>query len=325
VLVGSVLLAPSASAAPTATVAIRDLTPPVVSVDAGGTVTFVNQIQDKTLSIGVGPLAVKATVHTDVTLEVPSGSHALRPGQSLTETFAKTCATCLISHTYRVDGAPLTQVLDLLPALPLPTPFVVNTLVPLPNLPSVNLPALPQVQVDVPTLPLPSTPSAIPPTTGALPSPTTTTTITTTTTTQAATARSIPGTQYTYDVGGGAAQLSPGGSAAPAFDASQFALPGQGSRSTPGFSGSSGGGGAAGTYDGASVPLFGQLAGLDDASLEEDGAGQVVADPGAGPAATLPVPALAAVVALAAVTAALLRTHQAARAVPPSRGSHRAR
>ena len=40
----SVLMAPSAAAAPTATVEIRNVTPPVASVDAGGTVTFVNQI-----------------------------------------------------------------------------------------------------------------------------------------------------------------------------------------------------------------------------------------------------------------------------------------
>jgi hypothetical protein len=73
------------------------------------------------------------------------------------------------------------------------------------------------------------------------------------------------------------------------------------------------------------VPVFGQLAGLDNASLEEDGSDAALADPGAGPAAQLPVPALAAVVALAAVTAALVRTHQASRAVTTAKGSHRAR
>src|SRR4029453_15073650 len=63
----AVLMAPSASAAPTATVTIRDLTPPAVSVDAGGTVTFVNGIADKTLPL-VG------VVHTEVTLGLPSGA-----------------------------------------------------------------------------------------------------------------------------------------------------------------------------------------------------------------------------------------------------------
>ena len=38
--------APSASAAPSATVTIQTVTPPAVSVDQGGTVTFVNGIVD---------------------------------------------------------------------------------------------------------------------------------------------------------------------------------------------------------------------------------------------------------------------------------------
>ena len=66
-----------------------------------------------------------------------------------------------ITWTYRVEGAQLTQVLNLLPPLPATTPFVVNTLVPLPNLPGVNLPKLPQINVNVPQLPtqLPKLPS----------------------------------------------------------------------------------------------------------------------------------------------------------------------
>ena len=73
-----------------------------------------------------------------------------------------------------------------------------------------------------------------------------------------------------------------------------------------------GSGGVAGTYDGASVPVFGQLAGLDGKALDEQGAQQPAAS--STPAQTLPAAALAAVVALAAVTAALVRTHQASRA-----------
>ena len=68
----------------------------------------------------------------------------------------------------------------------------------------------------------------------------------------------------------------------------------------------------AGTYDGASVPVFGQLAGLDGNGLDDQSAAG-----GAGASRrrqTLPAAALAAVVALAAVTAALVRTHQASRA-----------
>src|SRR3954471_14971952 len=161
VLVTSVLLAPSASAAPSATVAIRDLTPPVVSVDAGGSVTFVNQLQDKALKVGgtggLLPATVDVTVHTDVTLRLPSGTTPLPVGASVTETFAQSCLTCTVTYAYRMDGgsALTSAVTDaataMLPALPLPTPFVVNTLVPLPNLPSVNLPQLPQVNVPVPS------------------------------------------------------------------------------------------------------------------------------------------------------------------------------
>ena len=69
----------------------------------------------------------------------------------------------------------------------------------------------------------------------------------------------------------------------------------------------------AGSYDGASVPVFGQLAGLDGSGLDDQSAPARPRRPLA-PAQTLPAAALAAVVALAAVTAALVRTHQASRA-----------
>jgi hypothetical protein len=100
--------------------------------------------------------------------------------------------------------------------------------------------------------------------------------------------------------------------AAAAFDPSRYFVPG---RSLGGAdrAGSGGAGGAPGSYDGASVPVFGQLAGLDGAALEE-GDGVTEAASESKPAQTLPAAALAAVVALAAVTAALIRTHQASRA-----------
>jgi hypothetical protein len=68
----------------------------------------------------------------------------------------------------------------------------------------------------------------------------------------------------------------------------------------------------AGGYDGASVPVFGQLAGLDGAGLDDQNAEEAASSSPAAQA--LPAAALAAVVALAAVTAALVRTHQASRA-----------
>ena len=154
----SVALAPPAAAAPAVTVPIRDLTPPVASVDGGGTVTFVNEIQDKTVQVGGGllPTLVSVTARTEVTLGLPSGPRVLAPGASVTETFASTCLTCTITYTYKLQSnasltAALTdQVTGLLPPLPLPTPFVVNTLIPLPNLPGINVPQLPPLTVPAP-------------------------------------------------------------------------------------------------------------------------------------------------------------------------------
>src|SRR5215213_4235506 len=164
----AVLMAPSASAAPTATVEIRDLTPPVVSVDAGGSVTFVNLIQDKTVQVGGGgliPSLVNVTATTEVTLGLPSGSKPLAPGAGVTERFDATCATCTITYTYRLSSASsvtsaLTNAaLQALPPLPAPTPFVVNTILPdVPDLPSANVPQLPTIAV-----PLPSAPEVVDP------------------------------------------------------------------------------------------------------------------------------------------------------------------
>ena len=100
--------------------------------------------------------------------------------------------------------------------------------------------------------------------------------------------------------------------AAAAFDPSRFFVPGESLGGVDGGSGSGeGAGGTTGNYDGAAVPVFGQLAGLDSAALDEEAAAQSEAAGGSAPA--LPAAALAAVVALAAVTAALVRTHQAQR------------
>jgi hypothetical protein len=318
----TVATAPTAVAAPTATVPIRDLTPPVVSVDAGGSVTFVNEIQDKTVQVGGGgllPTLTSVTASTEVTLGLPSGPKVLTapgtPGSTVTERFDRTCATCTITYTYKLRSnasltAPLTDAaLKLLPPLPAPTPFVVNTILPdLPNVPGVNLPQLPAVTL--PTLPgnTPAPPPNAPPVTEQpreeapvvkeqLGRPT---------------MQPPPGNPYTYNVGAGAVQLSPAdSSAAAAFDPSRFFVPGGSLRSAD-RGGSAGAGGVTGSYDGASVPVFGQLAGLDSPPLDEGSAGQVATASDARPL-SLPAAALAAVVALAAVTAALVRTAQAAR------------
>lgn len=180
----------------------------------------------------------------------------------------------------------------------MPTPFVVNTLVALPNLPGVALPTLPEVTV--PTLPggvLP-TPGVPGGTTHLVPGQKTTTTTTTTT------INGIPGDVYVYNTGAGAPQLAPGASAASGFDPSRYFV------GSPGSGSGSGSGGRPGSYDGASVPVFGQHA-LDGSRLNTDGSQKAAS---ASAVQTLPAAALAALVALVAVTAALVRTHQAARA-----------
>ncbi len=321
VAAASVLLAPPAGAASAVTVPIRDLTPPVASVDAGGTVTFVNEIQDKTVQVGGGllPALVSVTAKTEVTLGLPSGRRVLAPGASVAEEFDRTCLTCSITYTYRLQSnASLTSVLTdaalgLLPPLPAPTPFVVNTLVPLPNLPGVNVPQLPPLTLPAPPaggLPVPTPPSTPPsaapvpaapaPAAPAMPA--------------APPVEGVPGSQYAYPTGAGTAQLSPGAdSAGAAFDPSRFLGSGRSATGSAGPTGS-GSGGLAGTYDGATVPVFGQLAGLDGSGLDEEGEDLDTTADTAAPAAPLPAAALAAVVALAAVSAALVRTHQASRA-----------
>jgi hypothetical protein len=313
---GSVLVAPTANADPAATVAIRDLTPPVVSIDAGGTVTFVNQIQDKPVQVGGAggllPSLVNVTVHTDVTLRLPSGTKPLAPGASVDETFPQSCLTCSISYAYRMESGsaltgPLTDaVTKLLPPLPLPTPFVVNTLVPLPNLPSVNLPQLPQVNVPVPSTVVPT-----PPSTGGQPTVDPGTTLLTPAPT-AADVPSVGGTTYSYGSATSGAQLAPTGDAGSAFDPSRTPVAGLDAGGTDLVT--SGSGGVAGSYDGANVPTFGQLAGLGR-PLDESGSDVAVAsDAAALPAAGLSLPALFAVIALVGSSTALVRARRAQRA-----------
>jgi hypothetical protein len=317
----SVLMAPSAAAAAAVTVTIRDLTPPVASVDQGGTVTFVNDIAAKTVRVGGGglvPSLVDVTATTEVTLGLPSGSKLLERGARVAERFTSTCTSCSITYTYEyASSAALTQpVIDAaneqLPVLPARTPFVVNTIVPdLPNPPSVNLPELPAVAAPpppsvnpLPQPPIPTDPNQPPPPAGGNPTGT-------------PAPRSGPGSTYQYDTDAGP-RLSPAArSAAAAFDPSRFAA-GTGRGSGSGAGGSGGSGGAPGNYDGASVPVFGQLAGLDNASVDQERSTEDAAA-ARSDAPALPAAALAAVVALAAATAALVRTHLAHMA---SRGRH---
>ncbi|MBN1095455.1 hypothetical protein JKP76_05065 [Blastococcus sp. TML/C7B] len=261
---------------------------------------------------------MSVTAKTEVTLGLPSGKRVLAPGASVTETFASTCLTCSITYTHKLQSnASLTSiltdtVLGLLPPLPAPTPFVVNTLVPLPNLPGVNLPQLPPLTLPAPQagglLPVPSTPGTQP-----APAPAPTATPAVPEQPAAPAVEGVPGSQYAYATGAGAAQLRPGaGSAAAAFDPARFLAERGTTRSTG--TGTGGSGGLAGSYDGATVPVFGQLAGLNGTGLDEDGEQLDTTADTASAAEPLPAAALAAVVALAAAGAALVRTHQAARA-----------
>jgi hypothetical protein len=312
----SVLLAPSAGAAPAraVTVEIKNVTPPAASVESGGTVTFVNRIPAENRGGINVPLlgSFSATIFTDVSVSFFGQQRTLATDQSAQWTFTAPATTGTLTYTYRIvpqaglSATVANQVVNTvagqLPALPAPTPYVVQTVVPLlPTLPGVNLPQLPTVDVlppggGGPTPPLP--PGPTPPQDPEDPGNPVDQGV-----------RPPTGDQYAYSTGGDTARLSPAAVvAASAFDPSRHAVPGRSS----GGADRDGAGGVAGSYDGASVPVFGQLAGLDSAALEQDAATEAAAE--STPAQTLPAAALAAVVALAAVTAALVRTHQASRA-----------
>jgi hypothetical protein len=308
----AIVLAPTADAAPAVTVEIKNVTPPAASVDPGGTVTFVNKIPSATKGGISVPLvgSVSATVYTDVSVTFFGQKRNLTFDQSAAWRFTAPATTGTIEYKYRIvpqTGLTATvanQVVKTvaagLPALPAPVPYVVQTIAPdVPNLPSVNLPELPQVNLpDVlptpttPTPPTPPGPDGPPPTDdgGAKPP------------------QGYSGSPYAYQVGGPQQVVSNDAAAAAAFDPSRFYVPGQ---SADRAGSGTGGGGQPGSYDGASVPVFGQLAGLDDASLDRQAATDEAAN--TRPGRTLPAAALVAVIALAAVTAALVRTHLAAR------------
>ncbi|MCA0147094.1 hypothetical protein [Blastococcus sp. LR1] len=325
VVTASVAAAPEAQAAPAATVEIRNVTPPLASIDPGGTVTFVNKIPAEnrggiSIPLPLGNISVGATVYTDVAVSFFGETRKLQPEQSAAWRFDAPATAGAITYTYRVVpqaslplGVSVQQVVDRvlgsLPPLPAPVPYVVQTIAPvLPNLPGVNLPQLPQVTLpQVPGLTEPNPPGApvpTPPPAGD-PAPTERPDV------------NGPGDQYQYPMGGSVPMSAGSRGAIAAFDPARFSFPGASADAAGRFgSGSgagSGSGGVAGSYDGASVPVFGQLAGLDGATLDEESAESETVNASSSEPVALPAAALAAVVALAAVTAALVRTHQASR------------
>jgi hypothetical protein len=310
VAVTAVVMAPGASAADSATVRIDDVTPPAVSVDADGTVTFVNAIGPDTVSVRLPIVGgASATVHRDVAVTFFGDKRSLATGRSTSWTFPKT-TTGSITYTVRIvpesglTTAVADQVVKAVKATlkdggaPVTVPYVVQTILPdLPNLPSVNVPELPSVEV--PDLPVDAPVGGGDDTNGGdtggggtaeRPAP-------------------LDAEQYTYGDGGAAPQMQATDSGADrAFDPSRFRSTGGSAGAGDGGTGS-GSGGLAGSYDGASVPVFGRLDGMN-------GIGGDAGEELAGSAATapaLPAAALAAVIAMATATAALVRTHQARR------------
>src|SRR5688500_6349730 len=162
----AVALAPGASAAPSATIEIRNVTPPAASVDPGGRVTYVNKIPAENRGGISVPLvgSVSATGFTVVSVTFFGQRRDLQPEQSAAWNFSAPATTGQIAYTYRivpqaglaatVANQVINTVAGQLPALPAPIPYVVQTLAPgVPNLPSVNIPQLPTVTVP----PLPGT------------------------------------------------------------------------------------------------------------------------------------------------------------------------
>src|SRR3954454_21560504 len=274
----SVLMAPDAGAAPSraVTVEITNVTPPLASVESGGTVTFVNKIPPENKGSISVPLVggFSATVFTDVSVTFFGQQQNLALDQSAQWAFTAPATTGTITYTYRIvpqaglAAAVANQIVNTvagsLPPLPAPAPYVVQTVVPaVPNLGGVNLPQLPTVKVPAPTGPItPPTETGTPlPTPPGDPAPV------------GQPLPDTPGDQYAYSTGAGAPRMSPSDVVdAPACDPARYFVPvpslGGADRAGPHSGG--GAGGLPGNYDGASVPVFVQLAGLDGAPLEED-------------------------------------------------------
>lgn len=316
-LVIGVLLATTASAGTTVT--IGKTAPAPLTLHPGDPVTFVNGIAPLPVTVP-GVVPVQATVLTNETLGGPCGGHTLAPGASYSQTFTQT-GTCSISYAYSVQGATLATVQALLPPLPSPTSLIVTVVQAVTS--AVSSPAPP------PPAPVPA-PAPAPG--GGVPAP-------------------APGGGAVGGSGGGAGgsgsgtgggtTVVSGGSGSPAgavgAPSGSAGAPSGTSMSTPADTAASsafdparfkaasgfrsagesgpGSGGLPAGYDGAAVPVFGQLAGLDDPKLSNGAPAAAPASAAGGSAPALPAAALAAVVALSGVIAALVRTHLAARSV----------
>ena len=164
--------APSAAAAPTATVEIKNVTPPAASVDKGGTVTFVNKIPAQNKGGISVPLSAASPPRSTPTWPSPSSGRSglSRPVSRRPGPFKDPATTGSIAYTYRiVPQAGLTatvanQVVDTVAgrcrSCPPPCRTSSRRIAPdLPALPSVNLPQLPQVQLPPPPVNPPTDPT----------------------------------------------------------------------------------------------------------------------------------------------------------------------
>lgn len=301
---GALLLAPAASAGTAVT--IGRTAPAPLTLHPGDTVTFVNGIASLPVSVpGVVPL--QATALTTETLGGPCAGHTLAPGAGYTQTFSQT-GTCSITYAYSVQGASLAAVQSLLPPLPSPTSLLVTVLqAASTTVGSVAPPPPAPAPVPVP-VPAPQ-PAPAPGGSGGTGGGT-------------GTSGRTGGGTMTTGSGGGVSGGTVGAQAPSAAAGTASVSSPAGTGSGAGLmtrSGSRTGGFPSGPVPegqrGASVPVARLLAGSIDAPLSDGNAGHA-ASPAAADgdtAPTLPAAALAAVVALSAVIAALVRTHLAAR------------
>ncbi len=284
------LLATPATAAPTATVVISQATTPLaVSVDVGGTVTFINSIPARTDLLGV-------TLATDVTLAVPSGSHLIAPGASWSEVFHASCLTCTVSYKYRVTVGILPPLAPL-PALPVGLPMVVNTIAPLPTV------AAPPVII--PTVTTPTLPGVPAPTTSGTGTPGTVPGVSPETSSGPAAGTPTGGTNSAgVSVG---EQIMPSGGGPLVLGAPNGFEQRRGNAN--GTYGAGGYGTGIGTYDGAEAPVFGILDGLEDQpSAASTGVLPTGAERSEPVPSALGTPALLAVLLLSVVAAGLVRS-----------------
>lgn len=320
---GAVLLAPAAAAGPE--VAIGTVAPAPVSISPGESVTFRNAVPTTTVTVPGALSSTTATVLTNEALGGACGGHTLAPGASVAQTFSAS-TSCPVSYSYSAQGAPLSAVQPLLPPLPSPTQVVI-TVVQAAQSAAASLPAQPAPLPAPAPAPLPAplpgpAPAPVPATAGG---------------SAGGTGGSGGGTTVVEGSAApaGAAAAPPGGTTAQPGGPAGAVPAAQSTQSAPVDVA------AARSFDparfspaasagpvgraGSSVPILSPLSGLPGSMTSGGPDSPAPAADANPPVAALPIAALAAVLALSAVFATLVRTHLAAREARPPRGAHAAR